>query len=234
MRRFLFLLLLSVTIVLLVLPFLPALGPPSHRLLASPSLHDTLPHLRIVPQRARVLGYERDAFGEGWQSTRRAGNIDACTTRQHLLLDTAQGHPQHPARWEGCQLRAGTILDPYSGQTLRVDANGPASTLRPRDIDIDHIFPLSAAWDLGAHAWPRERRIAFANDPANLVPTLKKWNREKSDALPSEWLPPDPSVRCDYARRVAALAVRWELALSSADVEVIRRQCWWSEWRRTA
>lgn len=238
MRRYFFLLLVAATSVLLALTVLPALHGPSHRLLASPPLADTLPHLRILPQRSRVLGYEREAFGEGWQSTLRPGDTEPCTTRQHLLLDAARATPLSPStdppRSEGCRLIAGTILDPYSGKELVIRADGGPSALRPRDIDIDHIFPLSAAWDLGAFAWSRERRVAFANDPANLVPTLKAWNREKSDALPSEWLPPDPRVRCDYSRRVAALALRWDLALTEPDLSTMRRQCWLSEWLPTA
>lgn len=103
------------------------------------------------------------------------------------------------------------LADPYSGQH-----NPPA-------VEIDHVFPLSAAWDMGAWGWDDKRKVEFANDPLNLVATAKDLNQAKSDSLPSEWLP--PANRCDYARRLAAVARKYELALPAADVRTMRRQC---------
>ena len=52
---------------------------------------------------------------------------------------------------------AGTVTDPYTGNPLELTG----------EVEIDHVFPLSAAWDLGAHGWEPGRREAFANDPRN-------------------------------------------------------------------
>lgn len=107
------------------------------------------------------------------------------------------------------------------------DANGACgSVLRAAQspaVEIDHVFPLSAAWDMGAWGWDNKRKAEFANDPLNLVATDKALNQAKSDSLPSEWLP--PANRCDYARRLAAVARKYELALPAADVRTMRRQC---------
>ena len=76
---------------------------------------------------------------------------------------------------------------------------------------------------MGAYRWDRQRKTAFANDPLNLVATAKDLNQDKSDSLPSEWLP--PANRCDYSRRLAAVARKYDLPLPAADVRVMRRQC---------
>ncbi|NMO01316.1 HNH endonuclease [Gordonia sp. TBRC 11910] len=34
-------------------------------------------------------------------------------------------------------------------------------------VQIDHIVPLSYAWDMGASGWSASQRADLANDPAN-------------------------------------------------------------------
>lgn len=105
----------------------------------------------------------------------------------------------------------GTLYDPY--------ARAPA----PERVEVDHVFPLSAAWDLGASTWPRDKKMAFANDPLNLVATARNLNQAKSDSLPADWLP--PADRCDYSLRLAAVARKYQLPLPSRDYAVMRHQC---------
>lgn len=156
----------------------------------------------VVPQRQKVLGYEREAFG-GWE---RDG---ACDTRARTIA--AQG-AAGPAE---CSARPkpGPILDPYSAAVI------PAGAA----VEVDHVFPLAAAWDLGAHEWDADRRRRFANDPRNLVATSRALNQAKSDSLPSRWLP--PAHRCAYSRQLAGIAREYSLPLPAADVAVMRRQC---------
>lgn len=155
-----------------------------------------------VAQRATVVGYERSAFGDGWAP---AG---ACTTREATII-----RQQGPDTVSDCRVRSAG-RDPYSG-----------TQLDPAAIDIDHVFPLSAAWDMGAYAWPAHLREQFANDPLNLVAVSRKENREKSDALPSEWMPSDRGARCWYSRRLDAVARSYHLPLTRADRAVMRWSC---------
>ncbi|AGF72184.1 HNH endonuclease family protein [Corynebacterium halotolerans] len=176
-----------------------------------PRLPVLLADIRPVPQRARVLGYERTEFGAGWAT------VGACTVREHILItqladtaaDTAGG---------GCTVTTGRGRDPYTGEEIVL---GPAATA----VEIDHILPLSAAWDLGAHAWDPATRLAFANDPLNLLVTTREANRDKSDYLPAAWLPPDPAARCWYARRLALVAQRYALPLPREDLSAMRAAC---------
>lgn len=164
-----------------------------------PRLSTLLAHVSSQPQRHRVLGYEREAFGPGWAT------VGACTTREAILVSYFNG--------QDCQA-SGEATDLYTGRQMFAD-----------DVEIDHVIPLSAAWDLGAHSWDLPARVRFANDPINLVATAGPVNQEKSDALPAEWLPPDPGARCWYARRVARVAVAYDIALPEADIEVMQSQC---------
>lgn len=159
--------------------------------------------------RHSVLGYDRKEFFGDW-GTLRSG----CSTREAIMADAwAQETCTIPYRqWDQAALV--DVTDPYTGEVLD-----------PADVEVDHIIPLRAAWDLGAYTWPEDKRTAFANDPINLVVTSRAANQAKSDMLPSEWLPPDKRVRCAYGERIVSVARKYEIALPPADVRAIRRQC---------
>ena len=172
-----------------------------------PALGDSLAVVVMLDARPEVPGYSREAFGAGW-----AAQPGGCTTRQAVIAAQFEGVHAEQAT---CRLLAGAGQDPYTGEEL-------AAT---DEVEIDHVFPLPAAGDMGAHAWAARTRHAFANDAVNLVATSKAANRDKSDQLPGEWLPEAPRARCWYARRVAAVAARWGLALSRADQAAMRQAC---------
>ncbi len=194
----------------------------------APRTEDGLPRLSVllaevdmVPQRTRVLGYERSEFGAGWAPVPApAGSpteppTTGCTVREHILLTQLA---DAAVSGDGCRVTAGHGTDPYTGEDIRA---GPAAG----PVEIDHLLPLSAAWDLGAHTWDSSTRLAFANDPVNLVVTSREANREKSDQLPAAWLPPDRGARCWYSRRLALVAAHYSLPLPREDVTVMRSSC---------
>lgn len=152
------------------------------------------------------MGYAREEFGPGWA---RLGA--GCTTRTAAMASAfdAPSCADPPHDWH-----VAPITDPYTG-----------AEISPADVELDHLLPLAAAWDLGAHAWTAQRRVAFANDPRNLVVTSAAANQDKSDKLPSEWLPPDWRARCPYARRLVAVARAYELAVPAPDLRASRRAC---------
>ncbi|AEQ06372.1 HNH endonuclease family protein [Corynebacterium pseudotuberculosis] len=166
--------------------------------------------LPTVKQRTTVLGYKREYFGATWGIAPHS----KCSTRVAVLAATL--NDVHLTA--SCSLSSGWTLDPYSGRKISVDG-----TAAP--IELDHVFPLAAAWDMGAHAWSAEQRLVFANDPLNLVVASKEQNQQKSDKLPSEWLPVQRSHRCWYVRRLAEVARKYQLPLSKPDVSVMHRQC---------
>lgn len=162
------------------------------------------------PIRHTVLGYDRTAAFGTW-----APLSDGCDTRT-----TAMAHAwQQAGAAVSCHIPyaawdAAPIRDPYTGQPIS-----------PADVELDHLYPLAAAWDMGAYAWPHEKRLAFANDPANLIVTSSAANQAKSDMLPSEWLPPERRARCAYARQLADVAKHYALPLPAPDQRAMRRAC---------
>ena len=114
-----------------------------------------------VPSRPHVAGYDRDcgkghacSFGPAWADVDRNG----CDTRNDILRRDLIRTKAKPGT-HGCKIVYGFLSDPYTG----------VKVLSPAKADIDHVVPLSAAWDLGAHRWPLAKRRAFANDPRNLL-----------------------------------------------------------------
>lgn len=158
-----------------------------------------------VPHRTTILGYDRAEFGPGW-----ASGPDRCDTRTRVMAaafgtDCTRPWPQ----WE-----AAAVPDPYTGDPLL-----------PHDVEIDHILPVSAAWDLGAHRWDAATRTRFYNDPANLIAVSAEANQAKGDKLPSEWMPDAWRSRCAYGRRMVDVAKQYALPLPKADLRAVRRAC---------
>jgi len=160
----------------------------------------------LQPTRFTVTGYDREAHFGTWVPV--AGT--QCTSRELALADAWSAQCDMPyAHWD-----AAPISDPYTGDPLL-----------PADVELDHLYPLSAAWDMGAHSWNQEKRVAFANDPLNLIVTSSKANQAKSDMLPAEWMPPAWRAHCAYSRRLGAVAEKYGLPLTRDDYRVMRRSC---------
>lgn len=205
-----------------VVPAFRQVAPPG--MAPVPPLAASLSRIEVVAHRHKQPGYARVNFGPGWASAMVDGH--SCTTRTrelaaHLYVPDGAGAAVAPAEVSPQCRVTGAAQDPYSGRWM---ASGDLRGAEP--IELDHVFPLSAAWDMGAAQWDDSKRVRFANDPANLIAVTRQQNQEKSDALPAQWLPAKETHRCWYVRAVAAVAAEYGLALSAADVAVARRVCW--------
>jgi hypothetical protein len=96
-------------------------------------------------------------------------------------------------------------------------------------VQIDHLYPLARAWDMGAARWPLQRRVDFANDQAaNLLAVDGPANASKNDAGPGEWLPLNRGYRCVYVLRYLKVAGKYGLPITAADRDAavaITRTC---------
>lgn len=191
---------------------------------SAPSSHDqqtlvtALESVHTIPTRPRILGYSRERFGHGW-GTHVTASGQFCTTRQILMQATFSTDAPTPSPAPitcGVKYPRGVgPPDPYTGKLLQAS-----------HVDVDHIVPLSAAWDLGAYQWDEQKRVRFANDMQwNLVVVDSTVNRDKSDATLSEWMPPAITAHCSYAARFVAVVARYELALPEADIATARKAC---------
>lgn len=152
--------------------------------------------------------YERSEFGYDWLDL----DGDGCNTREEImardLTDTE--------RPDGCNVVAGVLDDPYTGRSITYSESDPTA------VQIDHVYPLSLAWQHGAEQWSDERREAFANDPRNLIAADGPTNASKGDSGPADWMPLDRDFVCTYARRYAQVAYAYRLTISAADRDSLR------------
>ncbi len=141
---------------------------------------------------------------------------DCQTTRNEILVITSRA-PVGFTNPRNCEVRTGEWFDEYTGKTFTVAAQ----------IDIDHVIPLRYAHNQGGDAWPPEKKLMFANDPANIVLTERSEIRRKNDRGPSRYLPRD-EYQCAYVRQWEAIAEKDDLRLANADrnrITVILRDC---------
>ncbi|MFH8370837.1 HNH endonuclease family protein [Streptomyces sp. NPDC018031] len=163
-----------------------------------------------VKGRAPRTGYERAEFGSSWVDTDR----NRCGTRDDILK---RDLTDVSFRDGDCVVVTGTLTDdPYTGRTVRF--------VRGRSkVDIDHVVALSDAWQKGARGWDRKRRVAFANDPLNLIAVDASANRRKGDGDTATWLPPNRAYRCAYVARQVAVKRKYGVWVTRAEKDAMVR-----------
>ncbi len=164
-----------------------------------------------VKGRAPLTGYDRDRFGEAWADLDGNG----CDTRNDVL---ARDLSDVRLDDDGCTVLAGTLDDPYSTGVLAF-ARGPESAR----VQIDHVVALADAWQKGAARWDDARRLAFANDPANLLAVDGALNQQKGAGDAATWLPPDSGYRCAYALRQVRVKAAYGLWVTPAERDALAR-----------
>ena len=146
--------------------------------------------------------YVREKFGQAWADVDGNG----CDTRNDVLARDLRDARRDPDPAATCAVLRGTLDDPYTGEVVPF-ARGPDSA----DVQIDHIVALADAWRTGARGWSAQRRLAFANDPANLLAVSGPANQDKGAADAAGWLPPQRGYRCVYVMRQVRIKVAYGL-----------------------
>ncbi|MBE5477709.1 hypothetical protein E3G68_005042 [Mycobacteroides abscessus] len=181
-----------------------------------------LEHAHVVDSLPNVPGYERGckrgqacSFGPAWNDPQ---DHSGCDTRSRILKAQLTDVIVKP-KTHDCKVLSGTLRDPYTGQIIAYDAGSD-----PSAVQIDHVFALARSWDAGASHWNEAKRVALANDPVNLLAVSGPANREKSDSG-LEWLPPNREFQCTYIARYLAVAVTYDLTITTNDRNIALRHC---------
>ena len=164
--------------------------------------------------RAAKTGYTRAQFGQAWADVDRNG----CDTRNDILKRDLTGEV-FKEKTHDCVVLSGTLVDPYSGETI----NFVRGNITSMEVQIDHVVALSNAWQTGAFKLTLEQRTALANDPLNLLAVKGKLNSQKGDGDAATWLPPLKSYRCDYVARQVAVKLKYKLWFTAPEKEAIVR-----------
>jgi hypothetical protein len=155
-----------------------------------------------VKGRAPKTGYERSQFGPAWSDVDRNG----CDTRNDILNRDLTSIVYKPGTRD-CLVLSGTLIDPYSGEQIVFERGVATSS----DVQIDHVVALSNAWQTGAFKLTYEKRLAFANDPINLLAVQGRLNSQKGDGDAATWLPPLKSIRCAYVAQQIVVKAKYGL-----------------------
>ncbi|MDU0348952.1 HNH endonuclease family protein [Actinomyces sp. MRS3W] len=186
-------------------------------------------------------------FGEAWLDV----DGDGCDTRNEILArdlsntdfsredgiqDVAAGRGRGAAVCPDATVWSGTLVDPYTGQTVSFQRGQDTSDA----VQIDHVIPLNYLYAHGAWAWDQRTRLLVANDPLNLLAVDGKANQDKSNCGPATcpagstetgtwttatgpgWWPTNTNYRCAYAQRFVSVAAAYELGLPDADKQALR------------
>lgn len=187
-------------------------------------LDELVAQVKVINDRPAVAGYDRDCgsesacvFGPAWttatQVPRQTGRVEI--TRNDVLSSSLEDLEVRPGT-NDCVIIGGTLADPYTGQPITFAKS------RASEVQIDHLYPLAAAWDMGAAQWSAERRIEFANDQElNLLAVDGSANASKGDRTPGEWMPVARASACEYLARYLQVAATYDLPITGADVDAV-------------
>lgn len=163
-----------------------------------------------VKGRAPKTNYSRAQFSNGW------GEISDCDVRNYILNRDLSNVTLVPFT---CHVSLGTLIDPYSAQTISF-VRGPSTS---DDVQIDHVVALSDAWQKGAQLLSARDRYSFANDPLNLLAVEGDANQAKGDSDAATWLPANKSYRCPYVARQIAVKQKYKLWVTVAEYEAMSK-----------
>lgn len=201
-------------------PTAPGVGWTGH---TAEGLDELLAQVQVIDDRPDVAGYDRDCgsesacvFGPAWTDDHSGlGGRNGCDTRNDVLRSALEDLEVRPGT-NDCVIVGGTLGDPYTGQLITFVKS------RASEVQIDHLYPLAAAWDMGAAQWTAERRIEFANDQElNLLAVDGSANASKGDRTPGEWMPVARASACEYLARYLQVAATYDLPITRADAVAV-------------
>ncbi|GGD32628.1 hypothetical protein GCM10010915_11260 [Microbacterium faecale] len=170
--------------------------------------------LETIPVKgpAAATGYDRVVqFGESWPDTDGNG----CDTRNDILVRDLQDVDRDGS----CRVISGTLVGPYTGKQIAFQRGQDTSHL----VQIDHVVALQNAWITGAQQTTYEVRVAFANDPLNLLAVDGPTNSSKGSSNAASWLPPNKAFRCDYVARQISVKAAYGLWVVPPEKEAMQR-----------
>lgn len=182
-------------------------------------LRGQLARVDIAERSPAGEAYDRAEFGPDWTDEHNGvGGHNSCDTRNDVLARDLRNVALDPG--SECEVASGVLRDPYTGRRIDFDAAAD-----PNAVQVEHIYPLSLAWQRGAYAWSEQQRVDFANDiQRNLIAVDGPTNMSKGDDSPAEWLPPNDAYQCEYLYRFLKVAAHYDLPITDSDAAVVEQQ----------
>lgn len=157
--------------------------------------------------------YKRLKHFGAWKVDSREGS---CFNTRARILERTSLVPVELAS-NGCSIRKGEWLDPYTGDTF-TDASA---------VQIDHVVPLKNAYQRGAWRWDKVKRCLYANyrwNDYHLIPVDGFENSSKGDSAPDDYMPPNLEYKCEYLKVWLKIKLVWGLEMSTAEAQAIKSE----------
>jgi len=122
-------------------------------------------------------------------------------TYTQVLAETSQIEISYAKKNECVFVTNGQWLDPYTNKV--VDG--------VRSIALDQRISLQEAHYYGGSGWPRSKRMAFKNDPMNLLPVSIEQKRDRNGRPGTQWMPQNKAYWCDYVVHREIVARQYDL-----------------------
>ena len=165
-----------------------------------------------IKGRAPKTNYSREQFGDGWEI------LNGCDMRNRILARDLKEISYVPTMEPVvCKVMSGVLHDPYTAKTVAF-LRGPDTS---DDVQIDHVVALSDAWQKGAQGLTPQQRLAFANDPLELLAVDGGANQQKSDSDAASWLPANKAYRCQYVARQIAVKKKYSLWVTRSEYDAM-------------
>ena len=137
---------------------------------------------------------------------------EGCKTIRTVILQTTSKVPVTWTNPRQCEIREGLWVDEYTGEEFT----------RAAQMEIDHIIPPQYASASNGYQWDYGKRVAFANDPFNLIPVGRETHRKKRERGIGDWQPRE-EFTCDYAQNWREISEKYDLDLFAEDTSRINK-----------
>ena len=150
----------------------------------SAPLSTAVAQLVVAPE--STTPYDREAqFGGDWTDA----DGDCQNTRHEVLVAESTVAPILSS--SGCIVLSGRWTPSYDGGTYTLAS----------ELQIDHLVPVSEAWDSGAQAWTQQQRVAFYNDLGYANSLVASSGPQIAQAASSTWRPRNSAPRPRHPSR---------------------------------
>jgi len=126
-----------------------------------------------------------------------------------VLAEASQVEISYAKKGECVFVVAGLWIDPYTEQEIS----------EVRQIALDHRLSFKEAHRGGGAYWNSKQRLAFANDPMDLVPVASTQKKERNGLPASEWMPESKRYWCDYVVHREIVARKYSVRIPRVERE---------------
>lgn len=187
-----------------------------HDVITVASLLDALPVVDDIDSTARWPDGQRSAE----LLVRPPGSDHGCDTR-NIALAAALEAVKFAVGTDNCVVAQGVLNDPYTGVTVEFDA-----ATEKEAAAIDYVYPLDAAWALGAAAWAPEQQQRFVSDvQTNIIVASAQAVEHRAQRGLSQWHPSNDDLACAFAAKYLRVAQTYALPITRGDAVAATQLC---------